>query len=58
MKRITTKEILIEIETIRVTKKRSVRKKSSAQTKSDVPNSINAFVKNEMHLEHLLDKLF
>lgn len=58
MKRITTKEILIEIETIRVTKKRSVRKKSSEQTRSDVPNSINAFVKNEWRLEHLLDKLF
>ncbi len=58
MKRITTKEILIEIETIRVTKKRSVQKKSSAQTKSDVSNSINAFVKNDLRLEHLLDKFF
>lgn len=58
MKRITTKEILIEIETIRVTKKRSVRKKSSAQTQSDIPNSIKAFVKNELRLENLLNKLF
>ena len=61
MKRTKTTEILIEVETIRVTKKRSVpprpaeaRKKVSSETDS----CANAFAKNGGRFEHLFGKLF
>ena len=44
MKRTTVKEIFIEIETIRVTRKRSVRKSGTQPRKSGVPNDNNLFV--------------
>lgn len=56
MKRIITKEILVEIETICFTKKRAVRRKPSEQTKTDVPNCADCPVKNNARLEHLFSK--
>lgn len=58
MKRIITKEIFIEIETIRVTKKRSARKKSTEQAKSDDSGEVHSFVKSEARFEHRFDKHF
>lgn len=57
MKRITTKEILIQIETIRLTKKRSVRKNAPAQQpKTDVPNSAERRVKTDAALERIFNE--
>ena len=58
MKRTTIKEIFIEIETIRVTKKRSVRKNAAEQSKSNVSNHVTAPVKTDARLAQLFDKLF
>ena len=58
MKRTTTREIFIEIETIRVTKKRSVRKNAAEQSKSNVSNQVTAPVKTDARLAQLFDKLF
>lgn len=46
MKRTTTREIFIEIETIRITKNRSVRRKSSFQTQKDVPHRADSCEKS------------
>lgn len=56
MKRITTKEILIEIETIRLTKKRSARQKPPEQTKMDIPNCAGCPAKTNVRSEHLFNK--
>jgi hypothetical protein len=58
MKRTTIKEIFIEIETIRVTRRRSVRKNSAEPPKSDVSNHDRALVKTDARLKQLFDKLF
>jgi hypothetical protein len=62
MKRKITREILVEIETVRVTKKRSARKKTSKQTTRDVSveicNYANSFSRNGDCLEGLVNKLF
>jgi hypothetical protein len=62
MKRKTTREILIEIETVRVTRKRTIAKRTSPDKKPDtqyeICNCAEAFVKSGSRLEHLFDKLF
>ena len=59
MKRTNTKEILIEIETIRVTRKRSIRKKTTHETKQNVSNyDENSFVENDTRLKQLFEQLF
>ena len=58
MKQITTKEIFIEIKTIRVTKKRSVPKKPVEQTKSDGSEPINSLVKKGAYLIFPFSKFF
>ena len=62
MKHKITREILVEIETVRVTKKRSAQKKTTAQTRPDVSvdigNSANSFARNGGHLEEIVSKLF
>jgi hypothetical protein len=57
MKRTITREIFIETETIRITRKRSVRKKTAPETKTDVSGGENAFVKNDVRLKHLFDQI-
>ena len=47
MKRTTIKEIFIEIETIRVTRRRSVRKNSAEPPKSDGSSHDQALVKTD-----------
>jgi hypothetical protein len=58
MKRITMKEIFIEIETIRITRKRSVRKKPAERTKADDPDEVNSFAKHATRFEHRFGKHF
>ena len=58
MKRTTTKEIYIEIETIRLTRKRSPRKKTEQETKTDVSNGEDSFIEKDARLKHLFDQLF
>ena len=62
MKRKTTREILIEIETVRVTRKRTIAKRTPPDKKQDTQFEIcscaEAFVKSGNRLEHLFDKLF
>jgi hypothetical protein len=61
MKYTKTREILIEIETIRLTNERQTRKKSAKQTKSDAaPESggeTELFEKINHRLQHLFDDL-
>lgn len=56
MKRIITKEILVEIETIRWTKKRSVRKSAPEQTKTDAPHGAECRVKTDARRERIFNK--
>ncbi len=56
MKRIITKEILIEIETIRWTKKRSVRKSAPEQKKTDAPHGAECRVKADARLQQIFNK--
>lgn len=56
MERIITKEIPVEIETIRRTKKRSVRKSSPEQKKTDAPHSTECRVKADAHLQQIFNK--
>jgi hypothetical protein len=58
MNRKITREIFIEIETIRVTRKRAARKNATAPPKSDVSNHADSFVKTDARLKYLFDKLF
>jgi hypothetical protein len=62
MKRIITREIFVEIEIVRVTKKRSAQKKTSEQTKPNISveicNYANSFTRTGEHLEELINKLF
>ena len=58
----TTREILIEVETVRVTRKRTIAKKPPPEKKPgaqvDVCGCAEAFAKSGNRLEHLFDKLF
>ena len=58
MKRTTTKEIFIEIKTIRITKKRSAQTKPAEQPTSENSNHTSSFEKTEERLEYPLKKLF
>ena len=62
MKRKITREIFVEIETVRVTRKRSVQKKTSEQRRQNVAVEIgrcaNAFSRNVEHLEEFANKHF
>jgi len=62
MKRKTTREILIEIETVRVTRKRTTKKKTPTEQKPndsfETCSCAEAFAKSGYRLEHLFDKLF
>jgi len=62
MKRKITREIFVEIETVRVTKKRSAQKKTSKPTKPDgsveICNYANSFSRTGDYLEAILNKLF
>jgi hypothetical protein len=58
MRRIITKEILVEIETIRLTKKRSVRQKPPEQAKTDAPNCADCPANNNARLEQLFHKFY
>ena len=63
MKRKITREIFVEIEIMRVTKKRSAQKRQSAPTKPNISVEIcndgaNSFSRNGDHLEELVNKLF
>jgi hypothetical protein len=62
MKRKITREIFVEIETVRVTKKRSAQKTASGQTKPDssveICNYAGSFSRNGEHLEEIVSKLF
>lgn len=58
MKRIITREIYIEIETIRITKKRSVRKNAAQPPKSGDADRGNSFVNPNARLKQIFDKFY
>ncbi len=58
MKHIITREIFIEIETTRVTKKRSVRRNAAQPPKSDHADRDDSFVRTNARLKHLFDKIY
>ncbi len=58
MKRKITREIFVVVETIRVTKKRAVRKKSPERTKTENSNVGNSLVKSDPRSERLGEKYF
>ena len=58
MKRTLIREIFIEIETIRVTRKQRVRKSRIEPTNTDVSNHDDSFLKTKPRLEHLFDNLY
>jgi hypothetical protein len=63
MKRKITREIFVEIETVRVTKKRAAQKKTSEPAKPDISAEIcrggaGSFARNGEHLVKLIDQHF
>lgn len=63
MRRKITREIFVEIETVRVTKKRSAQKKTNApETRANVSVEIydcaDSFMRNAAHPEEIVNKLF
>ena len=58
----TTREIFIEVETVRVTRQRTRTKKTPPEKKPgaqfDVCGCAEAFAKSGNRLEHLFDKIF
>jgi|GEM_PF-6696634 len=58
MKRTMIREIFIEIETIRVTRKQRVRKSGTEPPKTDVSNHDNSLIKTNPCLEYLFDNLY
>jgi len=58
MKQTTTKEIFIEIKTIRVTKKRPAQKKPAEQTKSEGSETTNPLGKKDTHFKFPFGNFF
>lgn len=57
MKRTTVREIYIEIETIRVTKKRSGRAKTPAPPKTETVDCTNTMIKTNAQLESFFKRI-
>ena len=58
MKRTIMREIFIEIETVRVTRKRRVRKTAPTSTETEVSNQHNPSAKTSAQLPPFFDKIF
>lgn len=58
MKRTTVKEIYVEIEIIRITKKRAVRERSPAQAKEETSNRNDSTAKGNWRCGNIFNRNF